>query len=316
MAKELHIIAILAFGFFCIQFVLQLINVILYADQQPAKVSLFNFIGSLILLIIIYVLTKTTSGNLIYLAITLGFTPVLVLIISSFWFYTHLYRKYSPNIKYVKFRIAPNLLSLGAKFFIIQIGVLILLQTDNIVIIQLFGSKEVTTYNIAFKLFSLVILVFSIIMAPLWSAFTEAYAKKDFKWISHLFYKMQKVCFILLLLTVVLLSVSPFLFNLWVGDKVQIPFSLSIAMAMYAISNSWLLIPCFLLNGIGKIKLQLYLYLVCIFLNIPIAIFLGKIYGLPGIAIANVIIFVSMSLVLTVQCKKIINNTAQGIWAE
>lgn len=189
------------------------------------------------------------------------------------------------------------------------------MQTDNIVIIQLYGSKEVTTYNIAFKLFSLVILIFSIIMAPLWSAFTEAYTKKDFTWISRLFYKMQKVCFILFLLTGVLLLLSPLLFKLWIGDKVQIPFSLSISMAMYAISNSWLLIPCFLLNGIGKIKLQLYLYVICIFFNIPIAILLGKSYGLPGIAIANVIIFVFMSTILTIQCKRILNNTAKGIWA-
>ena len=153
-------------------------------------------------------------------------------------------------------------------------------------------------------------------MSPLWSAFTDAYTKKDLEWINHLFYKMQRVCLLLLLFTLCLLALSPFLFKLWVGDKVQIPFSLSITMAIYAITHAWLFIPCSLLNGIGKIKLQLYLYVFCIFLDIPFAIILGKTYGLPGIAISNVIVFVIMSILLSIQCKKIINNSASGIWAE
>lgn len=175
-------------------------------------------------------------------------------------------------------------MSLGAKFFIIQIGVLVLLQTDNIVIIQLFTSKEVTTYNIAYKLFSIILVIFSIIMAPMWSAFTDAYTKQDFEWIRQLFTKIQKLFWLLILLTIFMLALSPVLFKLWIGDQVKIPFYLSIAMAVYAITNSWLLIPCFLLNGIGKVKLQLYLYVVCIFINIPISFLLGRFYGLVGIA--------------------------------
>jgi O-antigen/teichoic acid export membrane protein len=316
MAGELSLLALIVFVFFCLQFILQLIITVMIANQQPAKGSLFNVLGSLFSLAIIFILTKTTSGNLVYLGIVFSAAPVVILIVSSIWYYTHEYRRYAPSIKYIKFHFARNLMSIGLKFFIIQIGALVLLQTDNIIIIQIFSSKEVTTYNIAYKLFSVIVLIFSIIMSPLWSAFTDAYTKNDLEWISHLFNKMQRVCLLLLLFTICLLALSPFLFKLWVGDKVQIPFSLSITMAIYAITHAWLFIPCFLLNGIGKIKLQLYLYVLCIFLDIPFAIILGKTYGLPGIAISNVIVFVIMSILLSIQCKKIINNTASGIWAE
>jgi len=75
MAGELSTLALLVFVFFCLQFVLQLITTIITANQQPAKASFFNFLGSLFSLTIIFILTKTTAGSLIYLGLALGVTP-------------------------------------------------------------------------------------------------------------------------------------------------------------------------------------------------------------------------------------------------
>ena len=174
MGRELGLLALIVFTFFCLQFVLQLITTVITANQRPAKASMFNFLGSLVSLLIIFILTKTTSGNLIYLGLALGSTPVLVLIASTSWFYTHEYKKYAPSLKYVKFNYARNLMSLGIKFFFIQIASIVLYQTDNIIIAQLFGPAEVTPYNIVYKYFGVVTMVLSIVMMPLWSAFTEA----------------------------------------------------------------------------------------------------------------------------------------------
>jgi len=314
MAGELRILALIVFVFFCIQFVLQLLTTILTANQQPAKASLFNFLGSLCALIIIFFLIKTTQSNLVFLGLAFSAAPVIVLIVASIWCFSTDYKMYVPSIKLIKFEYAGNLMSIGTKFFIIQIGVLVLLQTDNIIIIQLFGSKEVTTYNIVYKLFSIVIMIFSIVIAPLWSAFTEAYTKGEFDWIRRSYYSVQKFLLALLLFTVVLLFLSPLIFRFWIGNIIEIPFNLSIAIAMCAIANCWQMLPCFLLNGIGKIKLQLYLYIGAILLNFPLAFLLTKILGLAGVAISNLVILLSMSVILSIQCNKIMDNTAKGLW--
>jgi O-antigen/teichoic acid export membrane protein len=70
----------------------------------------------------------------------------------------------------------------------------------------------------------------------------------------------------------------------------------------------------YLLNGIGKIKLQVYLVILSAVFNIPLSIFLGKEFGLPGIIFANTIVFVFMGIVFSIQCKMILNNTAKNIW--
>lgn len=314
MAGELSILAGIVFIFFCLRFIFQLVTTVLTANQEPAKASLFDFLGSLFSLIIIFILTKTTSGNLIYLGTALSFTPVLALIASSLWFYRHDYKRFAPSIKYVKFSYARNLMSLGIKFFIIQIAVLILFNTNNIIIAQLFGPKEVTTFNVSFKLFSVIMIIFSIIAAPLWSAYTDAFARNEFDWIKTTLLNMKKIWVLLIIFTISILLSSPWIFKWWVGNSVDVPFSLSIAMSSYVIAYIWQNIHIYFLNGIGKIRLQLYMVIFSGLINIPLAIFLGKKIGLVGITLTSTLLFIFMGIIFSIQTQKILNNTATGIW--
>jgi Na+-driven multidrug efflux pump len=314
MKSELNILAIIVFVFFCLRFIFQLLATVLTANQEPAKASLLELLGSAFSLTIIYILTKTTSGNLIYLGTVLSFTPVLVLVISSFWFYRGNYKRFAPSLKFVKFKYARNLMSLGLKFFIIQIAALILFDTNNFIIIHLFGSKDVTTYNVSFKLFSVVTMAFSIIVTPLWSAFTDAYAKNDLIWIRTTISTMKKIWLLLSILTAILLISSPWIFKLWLGDKVHVPFALSVAMSSYVVVYIWQTFHVFFLNGIGKVKLQLYMVVFSSIINIPMAIFLGKKFGLFGITITSTLLFSIMGIIFSIQTSKILNNTATKIW--
>ncbi len=316
MAAELSILALIVFVFFCLRFIFQLINTVLAANQQPAKGSFIELLGSMFSLLMIFILTKTTSGSLIYLGTVLSLTPVLVLVVSSLWFYNRSYKKFAPSFKFVKFKYARDLMTLGIKFFIIQIAALVLFNTDNFIIIHLFGSKDVTTYNVAFKLFSMITMGFNIIAAPLWSAFTDAYARKDFEWIKNTIKTLEKIWMGLIVFSVLLLFASPIIFKLWLGDKVQVPFALSIAMASYVIVSIWQTIHVYFLNGIGKVKLQLYLVIFSSLVNIPLAIFLGRNFGLIGITITSTMLFTVMGIIFSIQTKKILNNTATKIWNE
>jgi O-antigen/teichoic acid export membrane protein len=314
MAGELRVLALIVFTFFCLQFVLKLITTVLTANQEPAKASFFNFMGSLFSLIVIYVLTLTTEGNLIYLGTALSFTPVLVLIFSSIWFYNHEYKRFAPSFKQVDFSLARDLMSLGGKFFVIQIGALVLFSTNNIIITQLFGPTEVTPFNIAFKLFNIVTMGFGIVATPLWSAFTDAYVREEYQWIKNTLAKMRKIWLLSVLSAIGILFASPFLYDIWVGDKVEVPFGLSVAMCVYVVVSIWQTIHVFFLNGIGKIKLQLYMVSISAVLNIPMAIYLGGLFGLVGITLTSTIIFGVQGLVFFIQTRKIVNKTAKNIW--
>jgi O-antigen/teichoic acid export membrane protein len=314
MAGELSLLALIVFGFFCLQFVLRLMTTILTANQQPAKASIFDFLGSLLSLSIIYILTKTTSGNLIYLGTVFSLTPVLVLVSSSVWFYTHQYKKYAPSFKFVRFHYARDLMGLGIKFFIIQITGVILYQTSNIIIAHLFGPEHVTPYNIAYKYFSIVTMTFSIIMMPFWSATTEAWIKKDIIWIKNTVNKLILVWILIGISALIMLIFSNFIYKMWVGKEIEVPISVSAVMAAYVIIFCWCSIFVQFLNGVGKIMIQLYFSIFGALINIPLAIIFGKNLGIYGVILTACLLTFINAIWSPIQYLKIVNNKAKGIW--
>lgn len=71
----------------------------------------------------------------------------------------------------------------------IQIAAVIQYQTINFLIMRYYSASDVTCYSVAYKYFSILSMIFTIFIAPIWAATTEAYAKKDFKWIRNIVHK-------------------------------------------------------------------------------------------------------------------------------
>lgn len=205
-------------------------------------------------------------------------------------------------------------MTLGIKFFVIQMAAVILYQTSNLIIAHLFGPEQVTPYNIAYKYFSVITMAFSIIMLPLWSAYTEAWIKKDIAWIKNSINKLVLIWILIAITVTVMLISSNFIYRMWVGKEIKVPISVSVVMAAYVIINGWCGIFSQFLNGVGKIKLQLYSGTFGAIINIPLAIMLGKHLGIYGVLLSTVILGAVSAVWSPIQYKKIINNKATGIW--
>ena len=312
--SELNKLAIIVFSFFCVSFVFKLITTILTADQRPAFASLFDLIGKIVALVIILILINNTEGSLLYLAIALSGSPVLVLIIVSLFFFTGKYKSFRPSWKYIDFSKGKSLFSLGLKFFVIQIAAVMLYSTNNIIISQILGPEEVTPYNITFKYFNTILMIFSIVVSPFWSAFTEAWVKRELFWIKNIIKKLIKIWVLLAVMGIVLLLLSNWVFEVWVGKYINIPFSLSIMVLAWVLINAWNSIFSQFLNGVGKIKLQMIVGLTAALVNIPLAVYLGRIYGINGIIMANLLVLSIGVWLYPLQYLRLIKERAKGIF--
>jgi hypothetical protein len=103
---------------------------------------------------------------------------------------------------------------------------------------------------------------------------------------------------------------------LWIDDNIasSISFSTSVACAIYVIIVNWCSIYVYFLNGIGKIKLQLYISVNLMVIYIPISIFMGRIFGITGIVIALCVTSLPAAIFAHIQFNKLIKGTAKGIW--
>ena len=190
MATELSSVVGITFFFFCFRFVFGLIGTILIADQQPAANSVIDVIGNIVSLAIIWLLIHATQSSLFSLSIGLGACTGLIPVGASIVLFSSKYKHLRPSTHYIQFSYAKELMSLGVKFFILQISALIIFSSSNIIIIQIFSPAEVIPYNIAFKYFNIISMFFYLLLLPFWSAYTEAF----YTWGYSLGFKEHSVC--------------------------------------------------------------------------------------------------------------------------
>lgn len=307
-------IILITLGSFCLQFILQPINSILVAIHEPFKSSLITLLGQLLTLILTFLLTRYTSASLLLLVIVIAGSPLFILLIANLYLFGKHLKKFVPSIKQVDFAIAKSLMNSSGGFFLIQIGGIVLYESDNIVITRILGPEYVTTFNFAFKYFFLLITMFTIVLNPYWSAFTDAYAKNDFSWIKHSVNKMRKIWLAVVVSAVGMYFFSNIFYRLWIGKKTVVPDLLSLSMMTYTILQTWMEIHAVMLNGLGKLKVQLYLVVSTGIINIPLSIFLIHRVGVTGTVWANCAMMLIINIFVTYQCKLIIDKKATGIW--
>ena len=317
-AGELNEMVFFVFIFFCIRFIVSLITPVLYANQDPAINNVMGPLGSTVSLIAIFLLSRHIEGSLFWVAIIFSGAPLLVMLGFSIVLYSKRYKKLTPSLQHIDFSYSKSLLGLGLNFFIIHISMLVLFSSTNMVLTQLFGPDEVTVYNIAYRYFTVAVMLNGIITLTYWSPFTEAYVKRDFEWIKKSIEKLEYISYALIALVVVMVFATDFLINLWVGETIKIPDSLKFMLAFYVIIQ--LLAAPFLIfiNGASKIRLQFYLAIVSIVITIPLAILFCKVldFGPSGVVVAMLCSTLPTCILWRIQYKKLITETAHGIWNE
>ncbi|MCM1522569.1 MAG: oligosaccharide flippase family protein [Muribaculaceae bacterium] len=306
-------VILVVFGLSCVTFIVRLIGTVYTALQRPAMNDIIYFIGSLISLIIIWMLTKTTSGSL--RAVAIVFTAVPAIIYAAMFpilFSSHPYLK--PSLHKIRLSLFGELASLSARFFVIQITTVVIFLSSNIIISRLLGPAEVTPYNIAYKYFSILLLASNIMLTPIWSAVTQAYTKGDTPWMQSTLRRLLLMWGLMCVAAVVMTLLSGTIYTFWIGDEVTIPFHLTFWCAAYVV----LLIPGNIfvnfINGTGKLHIQFFAEIVQTIIFIPLSIYLCQRSGIIGIPVALTVISLIRLAWSSRQCMAIIRGTAAGSW--
>ena len=316
LKEELIILTYIVFGFFSLKMVLQLIGAIYNAYQRPAMVNGYQTIGRIITLISVLIIVKGNGNSLLKLGFVLSVMPVLAFFSANFVGYTSTFKLIKPGFKFIDLKYSKDLIGLSAKFFLLQISGIILYTTDNLIITQLFSPAEVTPYQIAHKYFGILLMFFMIIVTPFWSAITDAYTKKEFSWIRKSIKNLIKIWILVLIGLIIMLFISQFVYKFWIGDKTQIPFSLSMYWAIFIAVQSLNAIFVHFINGTGFIKLQMLVGGIAAVFNIPLSIIFAKSLGMGvnGVILATIVTQLITLILVYIQYNKIINNRASGIW--
>ena len=304
-------------AFFCLNMVVKLFTSLLNADQKPGLASWIGILGQGLTLFAIYILTKVSNGSLLNLALYTSSIPTIVLLIVSIYaFRFSKYKIYAPNFKSVRRVLIKDIMGIGVQFFVIYICLLVIFQMINIVISREIGPNAVTEYNIANKYFNIAHSVMTILIVPFWSAFTDAFHKRDFIWMKKVKRTLELIWCGELVVLIVMILLSNWFYKFWIGDSVSVSFKLSAAMALFFAVQSLGSVYMYMINGIGAIRLQLIIYVCFAIIALPLIQYCCRYYGLVGALIAPTIVFIIQSLVGKIQLEKILNEKSSGIWSK
>lgn len=312
---ELQNTVAIVFCIFIVKFVSNLITSILRADQRPALAESLAPVGSLISLILVLVLKSNQVNSLIFACAAIALPDTLLVVFANYYFFSTRYKDFAPRWRMVDRAYFKDIFNLGMKFFWIQIGGLVMFSSSNIIITQVINPAEVTVFNVARQYYSLPFMFFSIVLLPLWSAVTDAYVKSDFDWIRNTMGRLRTLGLLFFSMLIILFLVEDFVIDLWVKDKVKISDSLALSLVVFN-GVSILFSPYSqFINGVGKLRLSLWVVSFKTLLFIPVAVFLAESFGSAGLMMAMVLVnSMPSSIIEFVQYKKIINHRAFGIW--
>lgn len=303
-----------AVGFTLFNFVIRNVGLIFIALQKYAINDFLNVVAHVLSLIIIYILTKVTTGNLLYVVLAYTGTITLTFLLATI----PLFKKYPqlrPTWSSFDNTLGKKIVNLGVGFFAIQItSCLVIFGAANIFITQFCGPTSVTTYNIAYKFFNLLVIAYTIILSPMWNAYTDASVKGDWAWIKSNFRKALKMWGLSFIAGIMMVAISPIFFKLWVGDKVTVPISISICTMLYVSFFNLNNCVTYLINGLNKIRVQIITSLVFTALYILVTLLYTGHLGVEGIVLSMAGGYAFMSLIHLYQCHLLINHRATGLW--
>lgn len=295
-------------------FVLRNIGYIFVALQKYALSDLLNVSGNVISLLIIYVLTKYTTGNITYVVFAYTATTTIIYILSAIPIFKK-FPQLRPNRKSFDRHIGHKIVSKGLEFFFIQVtSCLVIFSAANLFITQLCGPTQVTVYNIAYKFFNLLIIAYTIIIAPMWNAYTDAATKGDWNWVLKNFNRTLLIWSASVFGSIIMLLISSYFYHCWVGEKVKVPFTVSLCTLIYVCMFNLNNCATYLINGLNKIRVQTITSILITVSYIIITLFITGKYNIEGIILTMAASYAVMAIIHLYQCYLLIHQKAKGIW--
>jgi O-antigen/teichoic acid export membrane protein len=284
--KELRLACALVLGFFLLNLPLNFVRSIFYAHQDGYLANIWGTVGGLASLLSLITVTHF-GGGLPALVITMSGVPTLVVLASAYYLFVHRYPWVVPTPSAVRWACIRRLLKLGGKYTIMQLASLGIYQSQAIIITQTLGPSKVVVFVVTYKLVALPVDLAHMGTLPFMSAFGEAKARRDWRWIRAAFTKATLASVALgIPLAAVLAAVARPAILVWAGPSAVPDWHLVLWLFLYTAVGIAFVMPWQLQAGIERLEPLAVSLVLCSLGCVGLGIFFAPLWGLSGVAFA------------------------------
>ncbi len=301
--------------FVCSTFILKFVGNVYMGMQLPAVSNLLGMAGQTLALLGTFAVYLSGSRSMLLVAVANTAAPLLVYAVAFPVTFCRRYPELRPSLRYVDWESMLGLFKTGVQFFVLQMSGLVLFQLTNLLISRYFTPAMVTPYQIAYRYFCVVQLLFYIICMPYWTATTDAYKKGDYAWIRQSNRSLNRLMCGLAVLTVLMVLLSPVAYALWVGKGTEIPADMTVIVALYVLILTVSMRYSYILNGFGILRLQLVMTVTAAIIYIPLSVGVCRLtHDIRGLLLVMCLVNTPGLVVNYIQYRRVLAQRAAGIW--
>ena len=176
----------------------------------------------------------------------------------------------------------------GRRFFVLGITSLIVVNTDNFIIIHVLGPTYVSAYAITFKLYALALIFIFSINGVLWPMYGRAMSEMNWDWIERIY--NNSTVFLSLLGGAVCIGGILFahdIIKLWVGERGYGGVFVIISLGLYTYTASINNNHATVLNGMNALKGVVWIGVFEAIVNLVLSVTLIHYFGVGGVALGT-----------------------------
>ena len=263
------------------QFFVSVISAILMALRKNiVSNSLPVFTNVVILVFLLCPHSGSDEHRFLMLTLFYVLATLTPLIVASIVVFSTELKEIRPSFCYWDLQVGKSVLSIGGGFFAVQIGLLIINSTNQVIINYLYSGDAVVQYTLYFRLFSMAPMIFTLFTQPVWSEVSVKYAQGQIDWIRKIYFVMLGVAVFIICGCLCVTGILPFIFRVWLGTNSGVIPSRSIGL----IFTVWNTVELFIYastcvaNGMTHLKCQTIFTIIAAVLKIPVTFLFAYIF--------------------------------------
>lgn len=250
-------IYIVLFGI-VIKLLLNIIVSIIYAMQKSSINDLLLLIVNISQLIIVKTI-KINNAETALIVISAAYSIIINIpyIVAGFILFHNKLKGCFPNLRYYDRKRSKEVTNNGIMFFLCQVLYMIIMNSNEFIITNVYGSSYVVDYTLYLKITNLFSMIITLSLTPFWSMITKAKEENDYCWIKKILFIINMFGFVAMIIQFVIVPFEQSIFNIWLkGNSFKINIKYAVVYAFYGSALIFSSIQSTFANGLNEIKFQ------------------------------------------------------------
>ncbi len=260
--KTLYLSTLCVFGAIMLRFFLTTVNSIFYAMQKSA---INDFLGLLVSVLqyvfVLFARFDTAEEALVNLSVAYLLLSNIPMLVAGIVVFCTSLRDCLPSVRCIKKSYIQEVMKIGGIFFLCQVLYMLIVNTNEFLITKLFSPDATTEYTFYYKITSLISMVITLAMTPVWSIVTKAIAENNWEWLGKLYKKIKLIGILVIAAEFITVPLLQLIMNIWLQENtIKVQYLTAIAFSCFGSAFVYSSMLSTIVCGMARMKLQAICY--------------------------------------------------------